>query len=302
MTRFLVVDIGGTHIKFGLMEDGTPRILGQHFPASTLHNDHPVSALAQLIHHACQLLEVSTDKLDAIVATVPGFLAPDLDRVHFAGNILQLNGRRLASELSAQLHLPVYLERDAILLLQGEWQAGAGRGAPHLLGVFCGTDSGAAWLDHGRPFRGSGFALEIGHIPFRSIATSAHQPLQQLEQHVSGRVLATISARHAIEISGIFPACAGNPGLQQEIDDFIHDMAAATVTVIALFSPQRLVIGGGICHMVGFPYDLFAQQVMALAPQVYTTGAPLDLRRAELGWQAALYGAAVRLAQCTPFE
>jgi len=117
MKTFMVIDIGGTHIKFGLMEDGCPRVLARHFPASALHNDNPVHALAGLVHHACQLLEISADGLDAIVATVPGFLAPDLDRVHFAGNILQLNGRSLASEMSAQLHIPVYLERDDVTCL-----------------------------------------------------------------------------------------------------------------------------------------------------------------------------------------
>jgi len=298
MKTFLVIDIGGTHIKFAVMAHGVPRILEQHVPASALHHDDPVSALVQLIQHACQLLDVSAGTLDAVVATVPGFLAPDLDRVHFAGNIPQLNGKRLGSELSARLRIPVYLERDAILLLQGEWQAGAGRDAQHLMGVFFGTGVGAAWLDHGRPFRGNGFALEIGHIPFRGAGTSRHVR-DRLEDHVSGRVLEAIAARHCVEISRVFPASADHPALQREIDDFIHDMAVATATAIALFSPQRLVVGGGICHMMGFPHDLFAQQVMALSPLAHT-GATLDLRRAELGWQAALHGAAVRLAQVPP--
>jgi len=294
MNIFMVIDIGGTHIKFALMENGLPRILSQHFPASALRHDEPVHALVQLIHHACQLLDVSTDRLDAVVATVPGFLDPDLDRVHFAGNILQLNGKRLGSELAAQLHIPVYLERDAILLLQGEWQAGAGREAQHLLGIFFGTGVGAAWLDDGRPFRGSGFALEVGHIPFRGVGAK-RDARQRLEDHVSGRILEAIAERHSTGISNVFLAGTANPGLQQEIDGFIHDMAEATATVVTLFSPQRLVVGGGICHMPGFPYDKFVRYVTTLMPQVHTGG--FELRRAELGWQAALHGAAVRLAQ-----
>jgi len=299
-----VVDIGGTHIKFGLMAHGVPRILTRHFPASALHHEAPVDALADLIHQACQFLGITANTLDAVVATVPGFLEPDLDRVHVASNIPQLNGRRLATELSARLHLPVYLERDVILLLQGEWQAGAGRGAQHLLGVFFGTGVGAAWLDHGRPFRGSGFALEIGHIPFRGSAHSGHgdgEPPPRLEQAVSGRTLEAIAKRHSTDISGIFLAAANHPGIRQEIDHFICDMAVATATAITLFSPQRLVVGGGICHMAGFPYDLFAQQVMALTPQAYSK-TTLDLRRAELGWQAALHGATVRLAHPTTLQ
>jgi len=299
MNTFLVIDIGGTHIKFGVMEHGTPRVLGRHVPARSLCSDDPVMKLARHALDACQQLRLERGRIDAIVVTVPGFLDTDRDYIHFCDNVPQLNGHRLASELSAYLQIPVYLERDVILLLQGEWCAGAGKNAHHLLGVFFGTGVGAAFLEHGRPFRGSGFALEIGHIPFRgaghSLARPGFMPLS-LENHISGRALEAIAARHGTEISRVFAVSSGQPVLAQEIDEFIRGMAMVTAIAVTLFSPERVVIGGGICHMEGFPDDFFMREVAAMVPMAHI-GVTLDLHRDELGWQAVLHGAKVRLAQ-----
>jgi len=300
MNPFLVMDIGGTHIKFGVMKNGKPSVLQQHISTRLLANNDPIIELTKQINKACQLLNINLQDMDAVVATVPGLLDSDLDKVHFSGNIPQLNGRRLATELFAQLDLPVYLERDVILLLQGQWAKGAGQNIKYLLGIFFGTGVGAAFLENGRPFRGSGFALEIGHIPFRGLGRSLQRPDFKphcLENYVSGRALEAISQRYNIAISNLFLACINNPLLAKEIDCFIDDMAMVTAAAISLFSPQTTVVGGGIFHMAGFPYDRFRQKVMAMLPITHAgeADATLDLRRDELGWQAVLYGATVLL-------
>jgi len=297
MKTLLVMDIGGTHIKCGAMKNGVPSIVPQHALTRSVINNDPIGELAKQIERACQLLNIDRQYLDAVVATIPGLLAPDLNQVLFSGNIPQLNGRYLATELSAQLQLPVYLERDVILLLQGEWLKGAGKDTQHVLGIFFGTGVGAACLDNGRPFRGNGFALEIGHIPFKGNGHSLQRPEFKphcLENYVSGRVLEAIAARHTTLISDLFVSAINNPVLAEEINNFITDMAMATASLMTLFSPQRTIVGGGICHMCGFPYDRFRQQVMALLP-ITRSDATLNLCRDELGWQAVLHGAAVRL-------
>jgi len=300
MNSFLVMDIGGTHIKFGVMKNGKPCVLQQHISTRLLEKNDPIIELAKQINKACQLLNINLQNIEAVVATVPGMLDTDLDKVHFSGNIPQLNGRRLATELSAQLNLPVYLERDVILLLQGHWAKAAEQNIKYLLGIFFGTGVGAAFLENGRPFRGSGFALEIGHIPFRGLVPSLQRPDFKphcLENYVSGRVLEAIAQKHNVTISNLFLACKNNSILAKEIDYFIDDMAMVTAATITLFSPQTTVVGGGICHMAGFPYDCFRQKVMAMLPitHVGEADATLDLRSDELGWQAVLYGATVRL-------
>ena len=161
----LVIDIGGTNAKFAAIRNGQHLPDTRQVPTPTLRaGGDPVDNLARLIRTIGSEL---IGEPDAVVATIPGFLDPNRDLVRFAGNIPELNGRRVASELQSKVGMPVTLERDAIMALRGEHRAGAGSGVRNLLGLFFGTGVGGAFLQDGVPFRGGGFALEIGSMPFK---------------------------------------------------------------------------------------------------------------------------------------
>ena len=109
-----LTNIGGTNVKFGYSVAARPHDYSRFFSSNALRAGDPVQALAPMIDAV-----VADAGLPpwAIVATVPGFIDTDFDRVLFAGNIPGLNGRLLASELSRRVGCPVLLERDAILAL-----------------------------------------------------------------------------------------------------------------------------------------------------------------------------------------
>ncbi|SKA82883.1 allose kinase [Thiothrix eikelboomii] len=286
----LVVDIGGTNVKFAAIHQGQHLTETQQRPTADLRNGDPISNLARAI------LEVSAElglSPQAVVATVPGLLDPNRDLVRFAGNIPEFNGRLLASQLMELVGIPVILERDAIISLRGEWQAGAGSGVNNLLGLFFGTGVGGAFLQDGQPFRGSGFALEIGNMPFgREGRQLQGMRTDCLESYVSGRVLQSIADRHSVPIQNVFLQAAEGGGLQAAIDDFIADQSIAIGIAFSLFSPDALVLGGGICDMAGFPRERLAKLVEENST-VRESGNTLDLRWASLGWGAVLHGAEV---------
>jgi allose kinase len=183
------------------------------------------------------------------------------------------------------------------MLLRGEWAAGAGQGVDHLLGIFFGTGVGAAYLESGVPFRGAGYALEIGHLPFRGDGRSLEGLRTDcLEAYVSGRVLRDIAERHQVAIAEVFARAQESELLAREVLQFIHDLAMAVGIAVALFSPDAIVLGGGICEMAGFPRDDVAGLIEENAP-FQSTGRKMDLRWASLGWEAALHGAQITAAE-----
>ncbi|WP_296745757.1 ROK family protein [Mesorhizobium sp.] len=283
----LVVDVGGTSVKCGIVVDRVPRPGERLFPSSLLRNSDPVGSFARLVREFCGEAGVWPDLM---VSTVPGFIDTDGDRVLFAGNVPELNGHMLASELREALGLPVIIERDSVLVLAGEVIAGAARGSDSVLGLFFGTGVGGAFLQGGQPFRGSGWALEIGHMPFGDEGRALEGLRTDcLETYVSGRALEVIAARHGVPVTQVFVQSQRIPGLGADVDRFIRDQALAIGTAVALFSPATIVLGGGVCSIESFPRRRL-EELVALRAPFAETGRTMDLRWAELGWRAVLNG------------
>lgn len=284
----MVIDIGGTNVKFGYSVAARPHDYSRFFSSNALRAGDPVQALAPMIDAV-----VADAGLPpwAIVATVPGFIDTDFDRVLFAGNIPGLNGRLLASELSRRVGCPVLLERDAILALTGEVMTGSARGANHVLGIFFGTGIGAAFIAEGIPFRGGGWALELGHMPFRGDnRVFAGMRTDCVEAYCSGRALEEMAGRYGVSIIDVFSAAARNAALGDELALFIRDQAYTVATAVALFSPRTIVLGGGVLETEQFPKERLLALIADHAP-ISETGRPMDVRWAQHGWASALHGA-----------
>jgi predicted NBD/HSP70 family sugar kinase len=287
MSTILVVDIGGTSIKIGFVVDGQPQEFIRLFSTTELRTD-PIAALERMISTATT---ESGLEPAAIVSTVPGFLDAQHHRVLRAVNIPELEGLLLASELAHRIGLPVLLERDSVLALMGEYVAGVCQGAASVLGLFFGTGVGGAFLQQGRPFRGSGWALEIGHMPFSASRRWLHAERGEcLEAYASGKALQRIAEHHQVSIEEVFRASAQASELSDHLREFVTNQVFAIATAIAVLSPETVVLGGGICEMRDFPKAQLVSELEQSFPFL-SIGRPLDLRWASLGWRSVLHGA-----------
>jgi predicted NBD/HSP70 family sugar kinase len=290
VSKILVADIGGTNVKFGFNIEGAAGTYHRLFPTRLLEESDPILRIAAMVG---EVIAETGIRPDVLVATVPGFLDADEDKVLFAGNVQSLNGRRLASELASALGFPVYLERDSVLALMGETVAGVGIGGNAVLGIYLGTGVGAAFIQDGKPFRGAGWALEIGHIPFGSEGRVLEGlRTDSLETFVSGRALQGIADAHGAPINDVFglSAADSNSALHAAIESFIDHITTAIGIATVLFSPDILILGGGVCEMSNFPKERIKALVESKGP-FGQTGQTLDLRWAALGWRGVLNGA-----------
>ena len=290
MSTILVADIGGTTIKIGFVVHGVPHTYVRQFPTIDLRNNHPVVSLARMIASAADAAKLDPQ---SIIATIPGFMDKTNKKVLFAANIPELNGCALAEDLTRELNLPVILERDSILALMGEYAAGGCEGEPSVLGVFFGTGVGAAYLEDGRPFRGSGHALEIGHMPYSGNRRwLGAERADCLEAFVSGKALEHIAREQGVAISDVFTVAHRDPTLNEAIADFVRNQANAVGTAIAILSPSTILLGGGICQMADFPREQLASAIEQSFP-FHQINQPVHIRWATLGWQSVLYGASL---------
>lgn len=279
----LVADVGGTSMKLGAVVNGASSPHSQRVSSRELRCADPLGALERAIRAFADAHGLT---FDAVVMTVPGFVDRDFDHVLYAANLPEFNGLPLASGLTQRLGVPVVLERDAVLLLQGERANGVAQGCRSVLGIFFGTGVGAALIEDGQLFRGAGWALEIGHMPIHGDA----EPLDGLkadilEVYASGRRLNQLADVYDVPVETLFEQ-EGPQALHDDLATFVRDQAFATASSLLMFCPETLVLGGGVLEMRGYPRDALIEQVRERA--TLPPNRPLDIRFATRGWRAVL--------------
>ncbi len=255
------IDIGGTEIKAGLVDEhGT--ILKSARAASEPED------LDTLIETAAGLAEeVSGDaKARAIGVGIPGLVSPKSGTVQMAPNMLALSGAPIGPLLSSRTGLNATISNDADMHAWGEWIAGAGAGTSHMICLTVGTGLGSGIVLNGQLYAGAtGYGAEAGHIVLdpegRPCGCGGRGCLETVVS-ATGIVAMTRERIEAGEPSALVVEADHQPGLTAKtvLEAALGgDLLARTVyaeagrclgiacaSLINLFSPQTIVIGGGV--------------------------------------------------------
>lgn len=257
------VDLGGTKIEVAVL-DADDRIVLRRRVATPRHDYGAIcDAIAALVNDA----ECTLGACGTVGVAIPGAASPASGLVKNA-NTVCLIGQPLESDLAARLARPVRLENDANCFVVSEAADGAAAGADSAFGVIIGTGCGGGLYLHGAPIRGAnGIAGEWGHNP-APWPRACHDPrpcycgrADCIETYLSGpgltvtyNQLGPARCRNVEEIATA--AAAGEAQARRALATHVEQLAFALGTIINVFDPQVVVLGGGLSNLP------------ALAPQV----------------------------------
>ncbi len=125
----------------------------------------------------------------------------------------------------------------------------------YLIAVYSGTGIGAGIVEGGRLLEGSnGFAGEIGHIPYRKAPFRCGCGRYDcIENWASGRALLKWSERLKCIDTGLESMFRSRNDKCREIaQSYIDALVQACGTVITLYNPEVLVLGGGVIGANGW--------------------------------------------------
>lgn len=169
-TQFLGIDVGGTHLKIGLVnKEGD--ILEFQKEDTTPYRDHPEGFGPNFVRVIGKYLE-KYPQVSKIGIGLPGMISkdrmtpleipaiPDLNNFPLKGSLLEKYPKHY-----------FFLENDAAAAAIGEFQFGKGEVSDNFLFITMGTGIGSALVLDGQVFKGSrGNALEMGHMLSRGNA------------------------------------------------------------------------------------------------------------------------------------
>jgi glucokinase len=316
----LAVDVGGTGIKCGLVDEtGVIRHTERH-PTGAARG--PEAVVATILDVTAGLASAA-DRLglDPVCAgvVVPAVVA---DGVALFSANLGLRDVPLRDLLVKRLGRPAVLGHDVRAAALAEARLGAGRVSRRLLFVALGTGIAGGFVLDGRVDDGAhGAAGEIGHIVVRtgpqarpcgcggrgcletyasaagvarayaaatSTSTAAStsaigDPYLHADAN-TGPVLAPTSGREVAEL-----VASGDPAANAVWCEAVEALADGLLTGIALYDPAVVAIGGGLAEAG----ELLLAPLREALVQRRTFHQLPNVVRAELGDEAGVYGAAL---------
>jgi glucokinase len=289
--RVIGVDLGGTKIAAGIVdrEGGIgPR---KEFPTPTTSEEDVVAAL----EHAVE--ELFGDGVGAIGLGVPSTVDQTRGVAVSSVNI-PFADVPLRQRIGDRFGVPCGIDNDANAAAIAEWQVGAGRGTRHMIMLTLGTGVGGGLILDGKPYRGAvGAAAELGHL----VIEHDGRPCQgsctgrgHLEAYATGGA-ATKDAEDAFGAGAdtrlvLERAREGDERALELLDEIGRRLGSALGSLVNIFDPEAIVIGGGW----GEAADEFlfgpAREVM-LREALVPARDRVRLLPAELGPDAGLVGA-----------
>ncbi|WP_172797846.1 ROK family protein [Longilinea arvoryzae] len=305
------IDMGATHVTI-LVTDFSARVVREMDEPLDI-NQGPAVCLPRvesLVHQILSEAGLSIKDISAVGAGVPG---PVVAGVGVMGPPIMpgWDGYPIRDDLEKRFGVPVSLSNDAELGAIGEWAYGAGRGERDLAYIKVGTGIGAGLLLDGQIYRGAtGSSGEIGHITIeengpvctcgnrgclealaggRAIANRAIQEVN------SGRrtVLTEISPVSQIRSRDVIAAARrGDLVSQQIVSEAGVHLGTALASLVNLFNPSMVVVGGGVAQ-IG---DLLLEPIRETVHQRSLLPASRSVRitSALLGRRSSAMGAVVQ--------
>lgn len=307
MNYYVGVDIGGTGIKVGLVDE-KGEILTEKKCKTRRGAQVVICDIVGLIRSVCS---ESPKPPVAVGIGCPGLINSKNGEVVYSNN-LDWHNVPIKDLIQKEIGMPVFITNDANAAALGECFCGAGKKYDSMIMITLGTGVGSGIVVGGKLFEGNlGAGVELGHevicvggekctcgrrgcFEAYSSATALIRFAKRAMQKDKSSLLWQKCGGNEEMVDGIviFDAVrAGDKTANKVLKKYIYYLSEGLANITNAFHPQALVLGGGICAAG----DVFLKPLKKRVDK-YTYGgadfAPVDLIIAELGNKAGICGAA----------
>ncbi|HET7855088.1 MAG TPA: ROK family protein [Gaiellaceae bacterium] len=291
--RVIGVDVGGTKTLAGVV--GRDGEVGRTAERATPNEsqDELLAALDEIVEElrAGEQIEALGFGLPSTIDQKAGTA---VSSVH-----VPLTGVAFRSRMSDRYELPVGMDNDGNAAAIAEWQLGAGRGTRHMIMLTLGTGIGGGLILDGKPYRGAiGAGAELGHIVLQYGGPPCG-PGCDGHGHFETLVSGSAADRAAQELFGpssnarelVERARDGDEAAAAALAEVGHKLGTGIATLINIFEPEMIVLGGGFANAGDLVFDAARE---AVAQEALPPGRDLvRIVPAQLGPRAGMVGAAL---------
>lgn len=287
------IDIGGTKINIGIIDENNRLIVNRKLRTSEIKNT--AADIKSVICEMCDLTGISYGNIISCGVGIPGSISADGKKILKAPNISVLS-ENFAVELEKELNIPVTMLQDSRAAAWGEYICGGGVGYKTVICVTLGTGIGTGIVCDGKIYNGAlGCAGELGHIQVKENGRKCGcGKCGCVEKYCAGGGLditaAEILGEGKTAVDLFEGARCGKKAAQSAIDEAVRLLGSTLVSAVNLMSPDCILFSGGLSEQ----QDLYLNPVIEyIKSHCYSTGTLPYIAKAKLGENAPLMGAAL---------
>lgn len=317
MTYRIGVDLGGTNIAAGIVNENFEIVAQGSVPTLA---GRPGEEIVKDIALVCKKVIADAGLTEADIASVgvvsPGIVDDETGNVVYAANLKFLNFPLLPQLRQLLAVSEMHIENDANAAAWGEAIAGAAKGSKSSIMITLGTGVGGGIVENGKINKGFNNAgAEMGHFvvavdgrpcscgrkgcweAYSSATGLINMTKEKLDECAkAGRktAMADLVAQKG-KVNGriAFDAMRmGDEAAREVVDEYIKYLASGCASIINIFQPEVLSIGGGISNEGQYLLDLLVPRIRE---EQFGGGLVelTDIRIAQLRNNAGIIGAAV---------
>lgn len=302
------VDLGGTQMRAARFDAQLNLI--DRVANPTLAHEGPERVTARLLDTIAQVMPADGDTITGIGVSVPGPINPHDGTIVAPPNLPGMHNAPIRDIIQTHFDCPTYLGNDANVAALAEATRGAAQGYRYMIYLTISTGIGSGIINNGRMLVGAqGLGAEAGHIQMvvdgdiidlegvGSGTAIGRQARERLAQTPDKQLLALAGGNIENVTAKVVgkAAAEGNALAIELIARAGYMVGLGIVSLMHLFNPQIIVIGGGVTKTGDLLFEPMRKAIRehAMDPMYYQH---VPIVQAALGDNVALIGAAALVA------
>ncbi len=298
------LDLGGTFLKYAL---GTLKGEIYHKGKKPSKGEESKEAIFGVIFEAIdECIAIAKENGGSVVAMglgSPGAVHFDLGKL--MGNTPNLpdwGDADVKGTIEQKYNIPIWADNDANVMTLAESRQGAAKGCEQVIAITLGTGIGGGIMVNNQIYRGTNYAgAELGHVSidyngrpcncggtgcveqYASAPSMVRNFVEKLTKN-STPVPENVTTKTIFEM-----AAKGDKDALDTIDETCVTLGSALASIVNIFNPQMIVIGGGVADAG----EEFMKQIFNVVKKRAISPAlkGLKLVKAQLGNDAGMIGA-----------
>lgn len=299
------IDLGGTFIKYALINENGDFINEGKLPANAdISAEKIIEQLFKAINILIEYAQMENILVSGIGIGTPG-IVDEKNGIVLGGaeNLAEWENISLASIIKAQTGLDVFVNNDANVMGLAETAFGAAKGCTDVIFLTVGTGIGGSIIINGKLYGGyKNRGTELGHVPLIANGepcacgsrgcletyASASAMIERYKQTLLAKDMLInddIDGEYIIKLyhqgDGIATTC---------VEENCYFLGHAIAGFINIFSPQKVIIGGGLADAG----DFYIEKIKNYTNKYVMDDCAVNtsIEKASLGNKAGCLGAA----------